>query len=63
MAGLRGSLNSRQAASADKCTQATPAGLPPGIPQKGCEIDGATQQAPQFGRHCTPSALVQRAEI
>jgi len=45
--GRRGSLNNKHDASADKCTQATPAGLPPGMPQKGCEIEGAIQQAPQ----------------
>jgi len=29
----------------------TPAGLPPGIPGIGEEIDGAMQQAPHRGRH------------
>jgi hypothetical protein len=31
-------------------THRTPAGLPPGIPGIGDEIEGAMQQAPQFGR-------------
>jgi hypothetical protein len=29
----------------------TPAGLPPGIPGIGDDIEAAIQQAPQFSRH------------
>jgi len=34
-----------------KFTHLTPASLPFGIPGIGDDIDGAIQQAPQFGRH------------
>jgi hypothetical protein len=37
----------RQRCWASSCTQRTPAGLPPGMPGMGLEIDGAVQQAPQ----------------
>jgi hypothetical protein len=36
--------------SASSCTHRTPAGLPCGIPGIGEVIEGAMQQAPQFGR-------------
>jgi len=36
------------------CTQRTPAGLPPGIPGIGEEIEGATQHAPQPTLHSIP---------
>jgi hypothetical protein len=39
-----------QRISAINCTQATPAGLPSGIPGIGLVIEGAIQQAPQSGR-------------
>jgi len=35
----------------------TPAGLPPAIPGNGEEIDSATQQAPQSGRHIIGDVL------
>lgn len=38
------------------CTQGTPAGLPPGMPGIGLEIDGAVQQAPQFARQGNEAA-------
>ncbi|OQW69237.1 MAG: hypothetical protein BVN34_07045 [Proteobacteria bacterium ST_bin12] len=37
--------------SLSNCTHLTPAGLPFGIPGIGLLIDGAVQQAPQFGLH------------
>ncbi len=40
----------RQRYSSSSCTQATPAGLPAGIPGIGEVIDGAMQHAPQPGR-------------
>lgn len=45
--GRLGSPNSRQRRSASSCTQATPAGLPCGMPGMGELIEGAMQQAPQ----------------
>ncbi|CBW75841.1 unnamed protein product [Mycetohabitans rhizoxinica HKI 454] len=36
--------------SASSWTHATPAGLPPGMPGIGLEMDGAMQQAPQLKR-------------
>jgi hypothetical protein len=41
----------RQRLSVVNWMQRIPAGLPPGIPGIGEEIDGAMQQAPQPGRH------------
>ena len=38
--------------------QATPAGLPKGMPGIGVVMDGAMQHAPQPGRHCIASAGV-----
>ena len=49
-AGRRGSPNRRQRRSSSSCTQATPAGLPCGMPGIGELIDGAMQQAAQRGR-------------
>jgi hypothetical protein len=37
-----------------RLTQRTPAGFPCGIPGRGLEIEGATQQAPQPGRQSIP---------
>ena len=39
-----------QRRSAVSCTQGTPAGLPLGMPGMALLIDGAVQQAPQWGR-------------
>lgn len=50
-AGRRGELNIKQRFPPDRLTQRTPAGLPPGIPGIGDDIDGAIQQAPQPGLH------------
>ncbi len=49
-AGRSGRPKIRQPNCASSCTQATPAGLPPGMPGIGEEIDGAMQQAPQPDR-------------
>ena len=51
-AGRSGVPNSRQRRSSSNCTQGIPAGLPYGMPGMGEVIEGAVQQAPQFGRHC-----------
>lgn len=56
--GRRGSPNKRQRKSSSNCTQGTPAGLPPGIPGIGLEIDGAVQQAPQPERQASGAAVV-----
>ena len=45
-AGRSGLPNKRQRRSESSCTQATPAGLPWGMPGMGEVIDGAMQQAP-----------------
>ena len=50
MAGRSGRPKRAQSPSAVSWTQRTPAGLPPGIPGMGDEIDTAMQQAPQPGR-------------
>jgi hypothetical protein len=52
-AGRRGSPNNAQRRSPSSCTQGTPAGLPPGMPGIGVEIEGASQQAAQRGRQST----------
>ena len=49
-AGRSGLPNSLQRIAWSSCTQATPAGLPCGMPGMGEVIDGAMQQAPQPGR-------------
>jgi len=41
-----------QRISSINCTQATPAGLPLGMPGIGLVMEGAVQQAPQWERHC-----------
>ena len=46
-AGRSGWPKIRQWLSAVSCTQHTPAGLPPGMPGMGDEIEGSTQHAPQ----------------
>jgi hypothetical protein len=48
--GPFGPIEMRQALSASSCTQRTPAGLPCGMPGIGELMDGAMQQAPQWGR-------------
>ena len=50
-AGRSGRPNSAQRLSKVSWTQRTPAGLPPGMPGIGEEIDGAIQQAPHPTRH------------
>jgi oxygen-independent coproporphyrinogen-3 oxidase len=52
-AGRSGRPNSAQRLSGVSWAQRTPAGLPPGMPGIGDEIDGAIQQAPQPGRQET----------
>jgi hypothetical protein len=49
-AGRAAMPNSRQRFSGVKWAQRIPAGLPPGIPGMGEEIEGAMQQAPHPGR-------------
>lgn len=49
-AGRSGRPKIRHCSCSSSCTQRTPAGLPPGMPGIGLEIDGAMQQAPQPGR-------------
>ena len=49
-AGRSGLPNSLQRSWSSNCTQATPAGLPCGIPGIGEVIDGAMQQAAQWLR-------------
>ncbi len=51
-AGRSGRPKMRHCSSGPSCTQATPAGLPKGIPGIGVVMDGAMQHAPQPGRHC-----------
>lgn len=41
--------------------QGTPAGLPPGMPGIGEEMDGAMQQAPQWLRQFMPLLPLRRA--
>ena len=50
-AGRSGRPKRRQRSSESSWTQGTPAGLPAGMPGIGLVMDGAMQQAPQFGRH------------
>lgn len=52
-AGRSGRPKIAQRLSGVSWAQRTPAGLPPGMPGIGDEIDGATQQAPQPARHST----------
>ena len=49
-AGRIGLPKMAQRRSAVSCTQGTPAGLPPDMPGMALLIDGAVQQAPQWGR-------------
>jgi hypothetical protein len=49
-AGRSGRPKMRHRMASSSWMQRTPAGLPPGIPGIGLEIDGAVQQAPQPGR-------------
>ena len=49
-AGRSGLPNKRQRRCSSSCTQGTPAGLPCGMPGMGELMDGAVQQAPQWGR-------------
>lgn len=46
-AGRSGRPKMRQRLASSSCTHRTPAGLPPGIPGIGLEIEGAMQHAPQ----------------
>ena len=45
-AGRSGLPNIRQRNASSNCTHRTPAGLPPGMPGIGLEIEGEMQQAP-----------------
>jgi hypothetical protein len=49
-AGRSGWPKMRQRRASSSCTQGTPAGLPPGMPGMGLLIEGAMQQAAQWGR-------------
>lgn len=49
-AGLSGRPNKRQRNCSSSCTHGTPAGLPSGMPGMGELMDGAMQQAAQWGR-------------
>ena len=51
-AGRSGRPNKRQRNCSSSCTHGTPAGLPSGMPGMGELIDGAMQQAAQWGRQC-----------
>jgi hypothetical protein len=57
-AGRLGSPNRRQRRSESSCTQATPAGLPNGMPGIGELIDGAMQHAAQRGRQSMSRMIV-----
>ena len=57
-AGRSGWPNKRQRNSASSCTQATPAGLPCGMPGIGVLIDGAMQHAAQPDRQAGASVVV-----
>ena len=50
-AGRLGWPKIAQRRSGVSCTQATPAGLPPGMPGMALLMDGAVQQAAQRSRH------------
>jgi len=50
-AGRSGRPKSRQRKLSSSCAQATPAGLPAGMPGMGELIEGAVQQAAHRGRH------------
>lgn len=49
-AGRSGVPNTLQRNSSSSCAHGTPAGLPFGIPGKGEVMEGAMQQAAQWGR-------------
>lgn len=49
-AGRSGWPKIRQPLASSNCAQRTPAGLPFGMPGMGLEMEGAMQQAPQWGR-------------
>jgi hypothetical protein len=63
-AGRSGWPNTLQRNSASSCTHGTPAGLPFGMPGRGEVMEGAMQQAAQWGRQiiarlypCLPQSL------
>ncbi len=59
--GRSGRPKIRQRRSSSSWTQRTPAGLPCGMPGIGLLIDGAMQQAAQWGRQFMTAGLSPRA--
>ncbi len=59
-AGRSGCPNNLQRICVSSCTQATPAGLPCGMPGIGEVIDGAVQHAPQRARQSKAAAVSWR---
>ena len=59
-AGRSGLPKIRQRSSAPSCTQRTPAGFPSGMPGMGLVIEGAVQQAPQYGLHWKEVSMIVR---
>ncbi len=57
-AGRSGRPKMRQRFMSSSCTQRTPAGLPPGMPGIGLEMEGAMQQAAQPGRQSMGLLLI-----
>jgi hypothetical protein len=58
-AGRSGRPNKRQRNCSSSCTHGTPAGLPSGMPGMGELMDGAMQQAAQWGRQSMGSSGVR----
>lgn len=58
-AGRSGLPNSWHLKASSNCTQATPAGLPCGMPGMGELIEGAVQQAPQPLRQGNASDFIR----
>jgi hypothetical protein len=57
-AGRLGEPKSLQRSSLSSWTQARPAGLPPGMPGIGDEMEGAMQQAAQVGRQSISTDMI-----
>ncbi len=62
-AGRSGRPNTAQALAAVSCAQRIPAGLPWGMPGKGEVMEGAMQQAPQWGRQFMVFSLCLRRSV